>query len=77
MQTLTCKVSAETTRWLDEEARKQGRPKSAIVREALESLRRGAMGASALEAAGDAVGRVASTRRDLGSNPKHLRGFGR
>ena len=77
MSTLTLKVPAETTRWLEEQAKKTSRSKSAIVRDAIERLRSDGGRASALEAAGDAVGRVKSGKRDLGSNKRHLRGFGR
>lgn len=77
MATITSKVPAETARWLQEQATRQKRPKSAIVREALERLRHEEMLGSALQAAGDAVGRVASGVRDLGSNKRRLRGFGK
>ncbi len=76
MSTLTLKVPAETTRWLEEEARKTSRSKSAIVRDAIARLRGDTAGGSALDAAGDAVGSVKSGRRDLGSDKRHLRGFG-
>jgi len=77
MDVITTKVPAAMSRWLADRARRQGRSKSAIVREAIERLRAEEGGRSALDAAGDAVGRVASGRRDLASNPRHLRGFGR
>ena len=77
MDTLTLKVPEETSRWLARSARRSCRPKSAIVREALELYRARENAGSALELAGDLVGKVQSGQRDLGSNKKHLRGFGR
>ena len=77
MDTLSLKVPREIARWLEEQARTTGRPKSEIVREAIERLRSAGKDESALDLAGDAVGRVASRCRDLGSNKARLRGFGR
>ena len=77
MGVVTFKVSAEVGRWLEARAKAAGRSKSDIVREAVENLRERDLKGSALELAGDAVGRVASAHKDLGSNKARLRGFGR
>ena len=77
MDVLTLKIPPELAHWLHEQSRATGRPKSEIVREAVERLRVASDGGSALDAAGDAVGRVKSASAELGSNKAHLRGFGR
>ena len=76
MDVLTLKVPPDLSRWLDERSRATRRPKSEIVRDAVERLRRSERGGSALDLAGDAVGRVESGCSDLGSNKARLRGFG-
>jgi predicted DNA-binding protein len=77
MEVITLKVPYEIARWLEERSRASGRPKSEIVRDAVERLREQEGQGTAIDAAGDAVGRVASGCNDLGSNKKRLRGFGR
>ena len=77
MDALSLKLPSELAHWLEERARATGRPKSEIVREAVERLRGAAKNGSALDAAGDAIGSVQSGRADLGSNKARLRGFGR
>jgi predicted DNA-binding protein len=77
MEVISLKVPHELARWLEERSRASGRPKSEIVRDAVEQLREHEGQGTALEAAGDAVGRVASGCADLGSNKKRLHGFGR
>jgi predicted DNA-binding protein len=77
MDILSLKVPPDVARWLEAQSRATGRSKSEIIREAVERLRDAARSGSALDLAGDAVGRVASGCEDLGSNKKRLRGFGR
>ena len=77
MTTLTVKLPDDVAAWLAARARQLGLPKSVLVREALAALQEAGMGSSALDLAGDAVGRGASKHRDLGSNKRHLSGFGR
>lgn len=82
MSVLTCKLPHALDGRLAELARRRGVPKSVLVREAIEAKiaeeaaapRRHA---NLLEALGDSVGSIASGKRDLASNKKHLRGFGR
>lgn len=76
MKTLTMKLPDAVLAWLENEARRVNRPKSAVVRDLLQQhlqqQRR-----SALDLAGDLCGSVESGRRDLSHNKKHLKGFGR
>jgi predicted transcriptional regulator len=75
MQTLTVKVPSELAVWLEQRARKLGRSKSEIAREALEAQRRQNNDESVTARAADLVGRFASARKDS-SHKKHLKGFG-
>lgn len=82
MSVLTCKLPSALDGRLAELARRRGVPKSVLVREAIEAkiaeeaaaVRR--TPSNLLEALGDSVGSIASGKRDLASNKKHLRGFG-
>ena len=76
MKTLTMKVPDALLAWVENEARRGNRPKSAVVREALRQhqQRRGRL---ALALAGDLCGCVQSGKRDLSHNKKYLKGFGR
>ncbi len=76
MRTLTLKLPDELLGWLEHEAKRAGRPKSAVVREILQrqqSHRR----QTALDLAADLCGCVQSGRGDLARNQKHFKGFGR
>jgi predicted DNA-binding protein len=75
MQTLTLKVPPELANWLDKRARELNRPKSEIVRQALQAQRNGKNSQSLLERASDLVGKYASGRKDS-SHKKHLKGMG-
>ena len=83
MSVLTCKLPSALDGRLADLAKRRGVPKSVLVREAIEAKiaeeaaapRR--RPANLLEALGDSVGSIASGKRDLASNKKHLRGFGR
>jgi predicted transcriptional regulator len=79
---LTCKLSHTLDGRLAELAKRRGVPKSVLVREAIEAkiakeaaTRR--RPANLIEALGDSVGSIASGKRDLARNKKHLRGYGR
>lgn len=83
MTVLTCKLPHALGGRLAELAKRRGVPKSVLVREAIEAkiadeatkpVRRPA---NLLEALGESVGSIASGKRDLANNKKHLRGFGR
>lgn len=83
MRVLTCKLPQALDGRLSELARRRGVPKSVLVREAIEAKiieeatapRRPA--ANLIEALGDSVGSIASGKRDLARNKKHLQGYGR
>lgn len=80
---LTCKLPHALDGRLAELARRRGVPKSVLVREAIEAKiaeeaaapRRSP--ANLIEALGDSVGSLASGKRDLARNKKHLQGYGR
>ena len=83
MSVLTCKLPHTLDGRLAEMAKRRGVPKSVLVREAIEAKLADGTAASRrrpanlLEALGDSVGSIASGKRDLASNKKHLTGFGR
>ncbi len=62
--------------WLENEAKRAGQPKSALVRDILQQHRQG-QPQSALDLASDLCGCVRSGLGDLARNKKHLKGFGR
>ncbi len=74
MQTLTLKVSADLADWLDQRARALNRPKSEIVRQALQAQRNGENFKSVLDHAGDLVGKYAGSKHS--SHKRNLKGFG-
>jgi hypothetical protein len=76
MEGLSLKLTPELHAWVEREAKRTCRSKSAVVREVLEQHRRRQRG-SALETAADLCGCVASRLPDLSHNPKHLKGFAR
>ena len=76
MRTLTMKVPDGLLGWLENEAKRAGQPKSALVREILQQHRQ-RRHQSALDLAADLCGCVRSGLRDLSRNRKHLKGFGR
>lgn len=75
MKTLTMKLPDSIAGWVERESRRQGRSKSAFVREILEKQQSGSA-ASALDAVSDLCGCVDSGLGDLSHNKKRLRGFG-
>ncbi len=83
MSVLTCRIPASVHGKLVSLSKQRGVPKSVLVREALEEkLAGGKAGtkrrpANLFEALGESVGSVASGKRDLASNKKHLKGYGR
>lgn len=76
VKTLTMKLPDELLAWLEREARRTNRPKSALVRDILQRHQR-VEPRSALDLAADLCGSVASGVKDLAHNKKYLRGFGR
>jgi predicted DNA-binding protein len=82
MSVLTCKLPRALDGRLAQLARRRGVSKSVVVREAIEAkiaedaespIRQPA---NLIEALGDSVGCIASGKRDLARNKKHLRGYG-
>ena len=77
MQTLTLKLPDEMAERLNRRARDLNRPKSEIVRKALDAeLNNGQKLESLLDRAGDLVGMYATGRKDS-SDKRHLKNFGR
>jgi hypothetical protein len=76
MKTLTMKLPNGTLSWLEKEARRANRSKSAFVRDILQHHQQQRR-QSALDLAGDLCGSVQSKMGDLSHNKKHLKGFGR
>jgi hypothetical protein len=80
---LTCKLPLALNGRLAELARRRGVPKSVLVREAIEAkiaeetAKPGCPPANLIEALGDSVGSIASGKRDLARNKKHLQNYGR
>jgi hypothetical protein len=70
------KVTDELLVWLENEARRAGRPKSALIRDILQQHQQ-RQPRSALDLAADLCGCVESGLGDLARNKKHLKGFGR
>jgi hypothetical protein len=77
MKTLTMKVPDGLLVWLENEARRAGQPKSALVRDILQQHQQQRRPQSALDLAADLCGCVQSGLGDLARNKKHLKGFGR
>jgi hypothetical protein len=82
MSVLTCKLPSSLDDRLADLAKRRGVPKSVLVREAIEAkiAEEAAVGrppANLIEALGDSVGSIASGKRDLARNKKHLKGYGR
>lgn len=75
MKTLTMKMPDGLLVWLENEARRAGQPKSALVREILQQHRQ-RRPQSALDLAADLCGCVKSGFGDLARNKKHLKGLG-
>ncbi len=74
MQTLTVKLPADLSAWLDKRARELNRPKSEIARQALQAQRHGENSESVTARAGDLVGKYAGSRHS--SDKRNLKGFG-
>ena len=75
MRVVSFKLPSFLDRRLSELAKARRTSRSALLREAVESLSRPTK-RSAGSLAGDLVGSVRGPR-DLATNPKHLRGYGR
>lgn len=78
MRTISLKLPEEIDNRLEARARELGKTKSALTREALSTFLQGqpATAVSCLDLVQDLVGTVHGPR-DLASNRKHMRGYGR
>lgn len=76
MVTVSLKLDENMASWLRREAKRLGRPASALVRDALDRLRDSQGDGSVLSLVDDTVGGLASGTADLASDKRHLRGFG-
>ena len=79
-QRISVRVSGSLGRRLKNRSMLKGTPESDVVREALEAfLSPAAVGRSAYEAANELglIGCVRRARKDLSTNRKHFRGFGK
>lgn len=74
MQTLTLKMPPDLSDWLEKRARELKRPKSEIVREALQAQRNGQNTESVTARAGDLVGKFAGSKHS--SHKRNLKGLG-
>jgi hypothetical protein len=71
VKTITVKLPEPLAAWLSRRAREPGRPRSDIVREALQRASDGTSGVSCHDLFADVCG-VGDGPRDLSTNPKHL-----
>ena len=77
MTTITLKVPRVIAAKLDAVATKKRIPKSKYVRDLLSSaLKREEAKLSLYDRMKDGIGCVSSGKRDLSTNPKHMKGFG-
>lgn len=80
VQTITCKIPPSLNAKLEAVANKRGLSKSDVVREALETQlpeQQRKAGLSAHDLMKHACGVVDSGHKDLATNPKHMKDFGR
>jgi Arc/MetJ-type ribon-helix-helix transcriptional regulator len=76
MRVVSIKLPADLDQQLTEQARQRRTSRSGVVREALRALGRGHK-RNAAQLAGDLVGKLRGGPRDLGSDGKYLKGYGR
>jgi Ribbon-helix-helix protein, copG family len=76
MKTITIKLPDPLAAWLTQRARVLGRPKSDLVREALQRAAEGTSGVTCHNLFADVCG-IVSGPKDLSTNPKHKSGFGK
>jgi hypothetical protein len=82
MSVLTCKLPLALDGRLADLAKRRGVSKSVLVREAIEAkiadeAASPVRPANLIEALGGSVGSIASGKRDLARNKRHLEGYGR
>jgi Ribbon-helix-helix protein, copG family len=75
VRTLSLKVPTDLSNWLEKKARESNRPKSEIIRQALQAQVNGEKKfESLLDRAGDLVGKYAGSRHS--SDKRNLKGLG-
>ncbi|MCI0745950.1 MAG: ribbon-helix-helix protein, CopG family [Verrucomicrobia subdivision 3 bacterium] len=79
MTTISCKIPEKLDAALEATAARRGVSKSQIVRESIENTVNGRkrIQLSAYDVMKSACGIIRSGHKDLASNPKHMKGFGR
>jgi hypothetical protein len=76
VKTITVKLPETLAAWLAQRARELGRPKSELVREALQRASDGSIGANCHDVLSDICG-VVDGPKDLSTNPKYFADFGK
>jgi hypothetical protein len=76
VKTLTLKIDESLHRWLESEAKRLGRTKSEIARQALLEQQNGEKRLSLHDQMKDVCGIIKGGPRDLSTNPKYMEGFG-
>jgi predicted transcriptional regulator len=77
MKALTLRIDPTLDRWLADEAKRLGRTKSQVVREALAQQRNGKRALSVHDRMKDVCGSIKAGPRDTSANiRKYLKGFG-
>ena len=80
MTTITCRIPDKLDAELEAVAEKRKVPKSTVVREAIAANlqeQKKQCGLSAYDVMKDACGIIKGGPRDLATNPKYMKGFGR
>ncbi len=77
MKTISLKIDPALDQWLEEEAKKLGRTKSEIAREALDQRRQGLKKQSIHELMQEFCGSIKGGPKDFATHRKYLKGFGR
>jgi hypothetical protein len=77
VKTITFKADKRLTSLLEKEARTRRVAKGQVIREALEARFEGRSGKSCYDFTSDLCGSFSSGLRDLSTNKRHLKGFGR
>ena len=77
MKTISLKLDDGLANWLDTQAKRLGRTKSEIAREALERIRNGQLGPSVHDIMRDVCGISKRGPRDLATNKNYKKDFGR
>jgi hypothetical protein len=76
VKTISLKIDENLDSWLTNEAKKLGRTKSEIAREALAGRRKGNQKQSIHQMMQEFCGSIKGGPKDYASNRKHLKGFG-